>query len=28
MFLVDRDGVVLAIDPTAEEVKAKLNELL
>jgi len=27
-FLVDRDGKILAIHPTAEEVKAKLDELL
>lgn len=27
-FLVDKDGKILAIHPTAEEVKAKLNELL
>lgn len=27
-FLVDKDGKILAIHPTAEEVKAKLDELL
>lgn len=28
IFLVDRNGTILAVDPTAEEVKAKLKVLL
>lgn len=27
-FLVDRNGIILAVDPTAEEVEAILREVL